>query len=298
MLQSIKNYQKACEKLLITLKNNKKVLTVFAFGSIVNGDLWEESDIDVFVVYKDGFDEIRDVYSEINDIPVHMKILKKEVFLELYKNNGKKGIIRNLLVSSKIIFSRDDDIDNIYNRAKYTLDKHIELNNLVYLGMLIKDLRVSKKFFYNNSLFTSYEVIIRALGNFSKLYLNLNGYKVSKDAVKMAMNLNNVFEAIVKNLFSSEDIKENVEQTIQYMEDFLDININVAAKFLIDYLCEKKQFLSSYEIKNDDLFKEFSIKLEDILKELCKRNIIIKKARKLQLKSGEKLISENVYAAR
>lgn len=298
MLQSIKNYQRACEKLLTTLKNNKKVLTVFAFGSIVNGDLWEESDIDVFVVYKDGFDEIRDVYSEINDIPVHMKILKKEVFLELYQNNGKKGIIRNLLVSSKIIFSRDDDIDNIYNRAKYTLDKHIELNNLVYLGMLIKDLRVSKKFFYNNSLFTSYEVIIRALGNFSKLYLNLNGYKVSKDAVKMAMNLNNVFEAIVKKLFSSEDIKENLEQTIQYIEDFLDVNINVAAKFLIEYLSEKKQFLSSYEIKNDDLFKEFSIKLEDILKELCKRNIIVKKTRKLQLKSGEKLISENVYAAR
>ena len=127
MLQSILNYQKASQKLITILKTNKKVLTVFAFGSIVNGDLWEESDIDIFVVYKDNFEEIRDVYSEILDIPVHMKILNKEKFLELYNTNGQKGIIRNLLISSKIIVSKDEEIDNIYNKAKYTLDKHIGL---------------------------------------------------------------------------------------------------------------------------------------------------------------------------
>ena len=86
MLQSIVNYQKACEKLITTLRNNKNVLTVFAFGSIVNGDLWEESDIDLFVVYKNCFNEIRDIYSEISEIPVHIKVLNKDKFLELYKN--------------------------------------------------------------------------------------------------------------------------------------------------------------------------------------------------------------------
>lgn len=298
MLQSILNYQKASQKLITILKTNKKVLTVFAFGSIVNGDLWEESDIDIFVVHKDNFEEIRDVYSEILDIPVHMKILNKEKFLELYNTNGQKGIIRNLLISSKIIVSKDEEIDNIYNKAKYTSDKHIGLYNLVYLGSLIKNLRVSKKYLQNNNLFTSYEVLIRALDSFSKLYLNLNGYTVSKDAVKMTMNLNNQFNILVEKLFSSGEMRENINNTIRYIEDFLDMNINVAAKLILEYLNDREEFVSSHEIKNDEKFRDFDIKIEDILKELYKRNIIVKKSRKLDLQGREKLVNENVYASR
>ncbi len=298
MLQSILNYQKASQKLITILKTNKKVLTVFAFGSIVNGDLWEESDIDIFVVYKDNFEEIRDVYSEILDIPVHMKILNKEKFLELYNTNGQKGIIRNLLISSKIIVSKDEEIDNIYNKAKYTSDKHIGLYNLVYLGSLIKNLRVSKKYLQNNNLFTSYEVLIRALDSFSKLYLNLNGYTVSKDAVKMTMNLNNQFNILVERLFSSGEMRENINNAIRYIEDFLDMNINIAAKLILEYLNYREEFVSSHEIKNDEKFRDFDIKIEDILKELYKRNIIVKKSRKLDLQGREKLVNENVYASR
>lgn len=296
MLKSIINYQKSSEKLMEVLKGNKKVLAVFAFGSIVNGDLWEGSDIDLFVVYKDNFEEVRDIYSEILNIPVHMKVLNKEKFLELYRSDGKKGVIRTLLISSKIIFSRDEEIETIFNKAKYSLDMYLERWNLVYLGKLIKDLGVTKKYLQNNSVFTSYEVLVRALDSFSKLYLNLNGYTVSKDAVKMVMNLNNDFNNIVEKLFNSENMQDNVENTIRYIEIFLDNNINTASKFLLDYLYEKNIFVSSYEIKNDYLFKEFNIKIEDILQELYKRNMVIKDARKLDLPLGESLINENVYS--
>jgi len=294
--KSIVDYQKASEKLINILKVNKKVLAIFAFGSIVSGDLWEESDIDLFVVYNNVFDEVRDIYSEILDIPVHMKMLNKEKFLALYETDGKKGIIRNLLVSSKIIFSRDDEIESIFNKAKYSLDKYRETWNLVYLGNVIKDVRVAKKYLQNHSIFTSYEVLIRALDSFAKLYLNLNGYTVSRDAVKMATNLNNKFSEIVENLFSNRCTKENIQNTIDYIEEFLDKNINEACKLLLDYLYEKRIFLSSYEIRNSELFKEFEIKIEDILKELYKRKLIIKDSKDLELPCNEKLVSENVYS--
>lgn len=296
MSKSIIDYQKSSEKLINVLKVNKKVLAIFAFGSIISGDLWEESDIDLFVVYKDIFEEVRDIYSEVLDIPVHMKVLDKEKFLELYKNDGKKGSIRNLLVSSKIIFSRDEEIESVFNKAKYSLDKYKEMWNLVYLGNVIKDLRVTKKYLHNDSTFTSYEVLIRALDSFAKLFLNLNGYTVSKDAVKMATNLNNKFSMIVENLFNNKCIKENIQNTVDYIEVFLDENINEAAKVLLDYLYDKNEALSSYEIRNSDSLKEFDIKIEDILKELYKRKLIIKETKKLDLPSNEKLISENVYS--
>lgn len=296
MSKSIIDYQKSSEKLINILKVNKKVLAIFAFGSIVSGDLWEESDIDLFVVYKDIFEDVRDIYSEILDIPVHMKVLNKEIFLELYESDGKKGSIRNLLLSSKIIFSRDEEIESVFNKAKYSLDKYKENWNLLYLGNIIKDLGVTKKYLHNDSVFTSYEVLIRALDSFAKLYLNLNGYTVSKDAVKMATNLNNKFSTIVGNLFNNKCTNENIKNTVDYIESFLDENINEAAKLLLDYLYEKTTALSSYEIRNSEEFKEFDIKIEDILKELYKRKLIIKDTKSLDLLCNEKLISENVYS--
>ena len=100
MLKSILDYQRSSERLIDALKSNNKVLAIFAFGSIVNGDLWEGSDIDLFVVYEDTFEEIRDIYSEVLDIPVHIKVLSKERFLSLYESDARKGIIRNLINSS------------------------------------------------------------------------------------------------------------------------------------------------------------------------------------------------------
>lgn len=296
MSKSILDYQKSSEKLINILKVNKKVLAIFAFGSIISGDLWDESDIDLFVVYEDMFDNVRDIYSEIIEIPVHMKVLNKEKFLALYENNGNKGNIRNILISSKIIFSRDDEIESIFNKAKYSLDKYRDTWNLVYLGDVIKDIRVTKKYLQNNSVFTSYELLIRALDSFAKLYLSLNGYTVSKDSVKMATNLNNTFNVIVENLFNSKCTKENIQKSVDYIENFLDENINDASKCLLDYLYEKNMLLSSYEIKNSERFKEFNIKIEDILKELYKRKLIIKDIKNLELPSNEKLVSENVYS--
>ena len=298
MLKAILNYQKASEKLINSLQTNRKVLAVFAFGSIVNGDLWEESDIDIFVVYKDQFYNMRDVYSEILDIPVHMKILNKEKFLELYENNGKKGEIRNMLTSSKLVFSRDEEIDILFNKAKYSMDKFVEIWNLVYLGKLIKDLGVTKKYLYNDRLFTSFEVLIRALDSFAKLYLNISGYTVSRDAIKMTMNLNNKFNMLVENLIEKELKQEYISSIVEYIDDYLADNISIAAKFLLNYLEEKKTYLSSYEIKSDEIFSQFDIKIEDILKELLKNGFIEKNSRKIELPAREKHLNENVYAYR
>ncbi len=298
MLKAILNYQKASEKLINSLQTNRKVLAVFAFGSIVNGDLWEESDIDIFVVYKDQFYNMRDVYSEILDIPVHMKILNKEKFLELYENNGKKGEIRNMLTSSKLVFSRDEEIDILFNKAKYSMDKFVEIWNLVYLGKLIKDLGVTKKYLYNDRLFTSFEVLIRALDSFAKLYLNISGYTVSRDAIKMTMNLNNKFNMLVENLIEKELKQEYISSIVEYIDDYLADNISIAAKFILNYLEEKKTYLSSYEIKSDEIFSQFDIKIEDILKELFKNGFIEKNSRKIELPAREKLLNENVYAYR
>lgn len=296
MAKTVLELQKAFQTVVNQIKKNKKVVALFTFGSIVSGDVWEESDIDLFLIYEDGFEKIRDVYSEVREVPVHTKILNKNSFLELYKNDGKKGFAKKLLCNSKLVFSRDNEISSAYNNSRYTMTSHTEVWNLVYLGKLLKDIGISKKYLQNGGLKTSYEVLIRTLDSFSKLLINLNGYTVTKDSLVMATNLSNNFKEVVDKLFMEAINEKIIKDTINYIEKFLDDNIVRASSALIDYLCEEYEYMNSYEISSYNAFKEFDIKMENILKELAKREVISKKSRALYDEEGNLILDENVYA--
>ena len=295
MGKSIAELQDAFQHIVKILKRNKKVLAIFTFGSIVSGDVWEESDIDLFVVYEDEYEEIRDVYSESLEVPVHTKILCKKSFLELYKNNEKRGFIRDLLLKSKLVYSKDTDIIDAFNKSRYSADKNLDKWNLMHLGKIIKDLGVSKKYLRNGGLNTSYEVLIRVLKNVSKLFINLNGYVNTKDALSMVISLDENLGRIVKNLFNCEVNKEVLEETISFVDEFLDNNIVNASKLLLEFLYELEEPISAYELINDATFKDFKISIDPILKELSKRSLIVKDKRILRDKLGNKIVDECVY---
>ena len=106
MKNIIIEYQKAFNDTMEKLNENENISAVFTFGSIISGDMWEESDIDFFVVHKDKFDDIRDIYSEVNGIPVHIKLISKEKFINSYEN--KDFYIIRIRQASFLIFKEFD----------------------------------------------------------------------------------------------------------------------------------------------------------------------------------------------
>lgn len=297
MIKTVEELQNAFKSMINKLKRNKKILGIFTFGSVVSGDVWEGSDIDLFVVYADEFDELRDLYSESLNVPVHMKILSKASFLELYKNQEKNGFLITTLANSKLVYSKDKEISEEYNKARYMINSNASKWNLVYLGRLIKDIGICKKYLQTGGLNTSYEILIRALDSYSKLYINLNGYVVTKDALKMATNLNEEFRVIVENLFYNAVDRECIKTTIDYLYKYADDNLFDSAKLLLDVLSKNNRVISSYELMKDDEFKEFKINMEDILVELSKKNMLLKQKQILKDSSGVRVFDENVYLA-
>ena len=295
MKNIIIEYQKAFNEILDNFKNNKNVIAVFTFGSIVSGDIWEESDIDFFVIYNFEYDFVRDIYSEIYKIPVHTRILSKEKFLSSYKEDGSKGIARNILKFSKLVFSRDKDINNLYNRAIYVGDEFNHIDSLEYLSRVIKDVGICKKYIQNDRVYTAYEMIVRSLDSFSKLYLNLNGYTVSKDAIRMVINLNDDFKALIDDKLFNGVQEENIVDIINYINTYIDKNILKASKVITDILNDEEEYLSASEIKNKDILRGSNIKLEQILKRLLTKGVIKKKDKEVIDSNGNVIISENVY---
>lgn len=296
MEKTIIEYQNAFSEITEGLKKNKDIVAIFVFGSMVTGDLWEGSDIDLFVICNEAFHKVRDVYTEVLQIPVHSKFLSKKRFIESYEGEGIKGTIRNTLISSKLIYSKDEDISNIYSDTRYSINLDRDRWNLVYLGNVLKDIGVCKKYLHTGGLYTSYEVLVRVLDNFSKLYLNTKGYVVSKDSLKMACNLSDSFDNLVQELFSSNIDKRTIENTLKFIENHLNYTVKETVKLLLDFLEEKSEYLSSYEIEKDNLFINFNIRIEYILKYLYSKDLVNREFRDFNDPLGNKLSDENVYA--
>ena len=296
MAKSVIDYQNAYKEITEILKKNTNILSIFVFGSMVSGDLWEGSNIDLFAIYNDDFNEIRDVYSEVLEIPVHIKFLSKESFKNYYNEAGKINLIKDYLISSKLIYSIDSEITDLYQKIIYMIDSDKGRWNLVYLGNFLKDVGICKKYLSKGSMYTAHELLIRALNNFSMIYLSINGYNVSKDSLTMACNLNDNLNERVKKLLYSDVSEENINDLLTYMEIYLEYNMEKISKDLINFIKDQNKPLSSYEIKLNPYFKNFKIKVEEVLKVLYENNIINKEKREFRDSNGSLLAMENVYS--
>jgi predicted nucleotidyltransferase len=294
--RTILQYQKAFNSSIDRLKANEAVLAVMVFGSMVTGDLWDESDIDLFVILDRKMQNIKNIYTEEKQVPVHIKLMSKSKFMQLYEEDLRGGFMHRMFASSRLVFSKDMEITIKYDSGRYYPDLDRERWNMVYLGKVLKSIDVCNKYLSNDGIYTAYSAAIRAVESYARLYVNCSGYMISKDAMTMAMNLNDSFRACVDGLFfNKQDTVKAIEQTIEYIESSIDENIRNTASILINYMRERDCFLSTEDIKNDKLFVSYDIAMEDILNRLWERNIIKKDSRDYKVEDGKLLFKENVY---
>lgn len=296
MGKTIVQYQKAFNNLISRLKCNDKVLAVMVFGSIITGDLWEESDIDLFVILDEPMTDIKNIRIEEEEIPVHIKLMGKNTFIGMHNNSLKGSYMHRIFTSSRLVFSKDNDLTNVYDSGRIYPDMDRERWNMVYLGKVLKEIKVCKKYLHNNSIHTAYVAMAKTIEQFANMYVNLAGYMVSKNAISVAMDLNEEFKNCVKDLFESkENMNVNINNAIKFMENNINCNLKNMTSVLLKYMQDKDSLFSGEDIKNDSLFQNFDININEILEKLYEKQIIKRDTRDYRTSSGELLFKENVY---
>ncbi|WP_026884397.1 nucleotidyltransferase domain-containing protein [Clostridium akagii] len=295
MKKTILQYQKIFNNVVKRLNSNKNVLAVMVFGSMVSGDLWEESDIDLFVIVDEKLDEIKNIYNIEKSIPVHIKLLSKNK-LFYHNHNIQDGFLHRVFAGSRLVFSKDKDITSKYDNDRYYSDIDRARWNLVYLGNFIKILGVCKKYIRNGSVYTTYASTMECAEEYSKLFINSSGYMINNNAINMAVNTNDEFKVYVDAFFfKNENSEVALKNIIHYMDKYVDENIKVLASFLIKFMGSKDCMLSSEDIKKDGAFKNFDINFQDILGKLLQLDIIKRGSRDYKTNDGTVLTKENVY---
>lgn len=294
MSEIILKYQNSFKRVISDLEKNDDVIGVTAFGSIINGDIWEGSDIDLFVIVDRDFKGIKDVYGEEFGVSLHLKIISKKFLVNFCQEEITGSTIHRKFISSKLIFCKDQEISDKFTSIKYYTEDHSEKWNLVYLSDLLQDINLYKKCIHNEHFYAAFEALMYSVDSFSKLYLNFNGYLITKSSTGMLMKLDENFEKMINGIFKESD-KEALEEVHSYIERFLKRNTIGIIKALTDFMKKQEDYLSSEEIKKSEEFQGFNINFEELLGYLYKTNIVDKSGREKFSACGQKLITEKVY---
>jgi len=296
MKNLIIDYQKVYQVVTQKLKETEDVLAAFVFGSMVTGDLWENSDIDFFVILKGDKTGIVNVYSNEEDTPVHFKVMSKEDFMSLKGLEVKGSYLHRIFSSSKMIFSSDEEITSRYNNQRFYPDMDRRKWTLSYLGKLVKSIDSTEKFLHYNNLYGAYSSLMESMELYASVYVNSRGYLVSKDTISVATGLDKEFRTNFVHLVTGDDLEEKTRSVNKYLKTIIDKEIADASEVLLAYFKEKTDPMSAREINEDDFFKNFDIYMEGILHLLYSKNILKRDFRTVKTPSGEELIMENVYS--
>lgn len=293
-MKTIKEYQIAYNSIIEDLSANADVLGVTVFGSIMTGDIWKNSDIDMFVIVNDEATNKKDVYAQKFSVDVHMKILTKSEFLKFRENFIGGGKLHRKLISSKLVIAKDRDVIDKYNYYKFLNDVDKDLWNLVYLSELIRAKGLCDKAISNGKGYNAIYSALKLGESIAKIYLNINGYLISSDPLTMAINLNDSFKECMDKVIESAD-KQAIESLILFAEEFLTKNIKDASKILLNTLSTDKNGLSVIDISSMKKFSKLSIEFDKILRELSQREIIEKSCRDFKTSDNQKLAEEITY---
>lgn len=288
-------YQKAYHGVTERLQETETVLAVFVFGSMVTGDLWENSDIDFFVIQKGTKKGIRNIYSVEDSVPIHFKLMSKDQLMTLKSLEVKGSFMHRIFSSSKLVFTKDEEIKERYNSLRFYPEMERRKWTLSYLGRLIKSIDSTEKFLHYGNYYGAYNTLLESMELYASIYVNTRGYLISKDTINMAAGLNPEYEEKYRYLVSADDLVEKIVTVNKYLKKTLDQEILQASEVLLAYFREKNQPMSSSQLIEDSFFRDFDIHMEGILSLLYSKNLLKCSQREVHTDTGEILIKENVY---
>jgi len=225
-------YKKALEKFVEKYRTNKNVIGIILSGSFVHSKLDKNSDLDVFIVLKEGLKEERgNTWIDGIEIEYFMNPVKQvEEYFKREKNGGDSPSTAHMFVNSIVLLKKDNCLDRLIRQAKIILDKKLPRmtkNDREYLKYVIDDYQKDLEDVYIREDYFVFRLVAYKLIN-----LCLEGfYKTKRIPARKYKGLRiylKKFDKKFERLFSDAIIETDfsgkfrkINKLIRYVEELL-----------------------------------------------------------------------------
>ena len=139
-------FDDALEAFIEFIKQDKSIIAALLFGSLVEGNVWEKSDVDIILISNDERKPYRFYWLDQDELNFQVSVYSRDRFKRMFEQNLSGSWFQHMVNTSKILYSNDKTIDEYIQRAQSPGKRDVELQILYVISMVIGDLEKAEKF--------------------------------------------------------------------------------------------------------------------------------------------------------
>ena len=188
-----KRYRKALLSLVGKLEKDRTVLAAILFGSLSYDEVWENSDIDLWIIMQDGQKQGHVTLCE-DEVNIQAQRIPRSVFKRRIEGDLAGGWLDFTFSKSTLLFARDNSVAKWYGTIDHIGTRDHALQLLRYASFLIPSLNKAEKYFYLKKDFEySFWWLMQVVRELASIQVLLHNEAPGREVVHQALKYNPQF---------------------------------------------------------------------------------------------------------
>ncbi len=231
-------YRDALDVFLERVKADSNIIAAYVYGSVVRGDLWAKSDIDIFLVAKSVRVPFQAFSLVENGITFHAEVYSRAHFKRAHERLLRGSALHTIFASGELVYSTDETLHEYYADTGYVGQRDRELLAMLHGGAAVCGLYMAEKALrVKQDAAYSFVWAMRAVEDMARVEVSLNGKVIEREVINQALERNPaVFGPLFTDLLDQQKDAETMETALRAIDAYLTERAAVIFKPILAFL--------------------------------------------------------------
>jgi hypothetical protein len=244
-------YRDALAKLSAQLQEDRYVLAAIIGGSLSYDQVWERSDLDLFVITTDDLKAPKMVSLSADGINTHAMVYPRSKFKAGIQSAVRSSFFHSMFSKSTLLFSKDETLAELYNEINHVGKRDREMQTLSRLHGVLYALTKGEKWFrvkrdWNYTFF----FLMKGMDDLAAVEVIRQGEIPTREVIAQALKLNpEFFGRVYTGLIEGPKNEETMGVAIEAIRGYV-LDRREMFNPVLEYLSEAGGARSATEISH------------------------------------------------
>ncbi|MCL2209602.1 MAG: nucleotidyltransferase domain-containing protein [Treponema sp.] len=237
--QTKQRYERALESFSEKLKTDPNVTAIIVYGSMARNDVWEKSDIDVYVLVRDVKLSQTGFCIEEDGIFFNVEVYKEFDYCRHLERDKGNPWFFSIHSTIRLVYCVNESLKEFLTETAKMGSGDRALTFFNNAAWLIGDMEKIEQWLWKGNLPYAQGLIFNAAHSYANMLLILNNKPPHRDAIIRVMEFApELMEPVFLKPMRGEMKRSDMENTIGIFQKFLEDNIELLKQPVEDYMSD------------------------------------------------------------